>query len=93
MVISRILQHNITFNPINEICGDSPVEQSDCELMIAAANDDMEAYNKLYAKYRKPLYNFILRHVLNAQTANVVQDPSSFGLCLLPPSCLPFCLY
>ena len=71
MVIGKLLPYGAVFN-LTEDCG---VEKTDSELMLAAAEGDMEAYNLLYKKFRKPLYNYILRHVLNKQSAeDIFQD-------------------
>ena len=71
MVIGKILSYNAVF----KILEDYGVEKTDSELMLAAARGDMDAYNLLYTKFRKPLYNYILRHVLDRQTAeDIFQD-------------------
>lgn len=61
MVIAKAMQYTAVLN-LQGTCG---LERTDEELMIAAAGDDLEAYNLLYRKYRKPLYNFILRHTMD----------------------------
>ncbi len=43
---------------------------TDEALMQAYAKGDMAAFERLYARYRGPLYRYILRHVGDAATAN-----------------------
>jgi len=43
---------------------------SDEALMQAYARGDMAAFERLYARYRGPLYRYVLRHVGDAATAN-----------------------
>lgn len=64
MFIAKSLPYTAVIN-----LGVSGLEKTDNELMLAAAADDMEAYNLLYQKYRKPLYNYILRHTLEAEAS------------------------
>lgn len=45
------------------------VEITDEQLMTAASGGDIDAYNQLYRKYRKPLYNFIFRYIGDRETA------------------------
>jgi RNA polymerase sigma-70 factor (ECF subfamily) len=45
-------------------------EPSDEALMAAYAGGDVSAFERLYARYRGPLYRYILRQVGDAPTAN-----------------------
>jgi len=45
-------------------------EQSDEALMQAYANGDPEAFDRLYARHRGPLYRYVLHRVGDAATAN-----------------------
>lgn len=65
MIISKVLPYGAVMNTY----GDNKLTLNDSDLMKAAAGDDMEAFNLLYKKYRKPLYNYVLRNIRDRQTA------------------------
>jgi RNA polymerase sigma-70 factor (ECF subfamily) len=46
-------------------------ERSDEELMLAFANNDMNAFELLYARYKDALYRYFLRHLSDQ---NIVQE-------------------
>jgi len=72
MVAVKLIQYYI---PVFSFYEARSVECTDSELMLAVVRDDMEAFNLLFRKFRKPLYNFILRYVLDRQTAeDIFQD-------------------
>ncbi|MCD4782346.1 MAG: sigma-70 family RNA polymerase sigma factor [Candidatus Eremiobacteraeota bacterium] len=68
MIVSKVLSYGAVMNNYR----DNKLIRSDIDLMMAAAGDDMEAFNLLYKKYRKPLYNYILRNIRDRQTAEDV---------------------
>ena len=44
--------------------------EDDGELMLRYARGDLRAFEKLYGRYRRPLYRYLSRHTRNAESAN-----------------------
>jgi RNA polymerase sigma-70 factor, ECF subfamily len=52
-----------------DIPRDSSFPDEDAGLMMKASGGDLDAYNLLFRKYRKPIYNFILQRVNDREIA------------------------
>lgn len=69
MITGKVLSNKFLFFQGTTLDEDRFVERSDSELMLAAAGDDLEAFNFLYNKYRKQLYSYIYRHIRDDRAA------------------------